>query len=138
MFPIMHGYGDLADRYQELGCPKEVPWEMMVPHESQAKSNHGGQSLAKLASRGGLSPVELANVLTGHELFYKRTPEVAVEIILEACSKTKFVLTLETDPINSIAAIALLKNIIRALRDAPQTGRQITGGEYSWSWKEQK
>lgn len=40
-----------------------VPLSFVEPHESQAKHNHGGQSLQRLAERGGLSPAELVAVV---------------------------------------------------------------------------
>jgi len=45
------------------GCPAAVPWGLVAPHERQAGRNHGGQTLAALAARGGLDPVELLAVL---------------------------------------------------------------------------
>ena len=30
------------------------PWALLEPHEAQARANHGGQSLKRLAERGGL------------------------------------------------------------------------------------
>jgi hypothetical protein len=45
-------------------CPKTVPWDLLKPHETQAYRNHG-QSLATLASRGGLDPVEMIWVIEG-------------------------------------------------------------------------
>ena len=39
-----------------------IPWESIAPHEEQALRNHG-QSLEKLASRGGLSWCEALAVL---------------------------------------------------------------------------
>jgi len=39
-----------------------IPWDIVTPHEAQAKLNHS-QSLETLASRGGLSPEELLAVL---------------------------------------------------------------------------
>lgn len=54
-----------AERRREPECPASVPWAMLAPHESQAVKNHGGQSLARLAERGGLSPREMLNVLEG-------------------------------------------------------------------------
>lgn len=39
-----------------------IPWRVVEPHEQQAQTNHG-QTLARLAERGGLDPVELAAVL---------------------------------------------------------------------------
>ena len=41
-----------------------IPWEMIAPHEWQAKKNHD-QSLDVLASRGGLGPEEALCVLHG-------------------------------------------------------------------------
>ena len=41
-----------------------VPWSLLAPHEAQAYRNHS-QSLATLASRGGLSWGEMLAVITG-------------------------------------------------------------------------
>ncbi|OPZ35906.1 MAG: hypothetical protein BWY99_02136 [Synergistetes bacterium ADurb.BinA166] len=49
------------------GCPREIPWEMVRPHERQARRNHGGQTLARLSERGGLSASETVAVLEGRE-----------------------------------------------------------------------
>ena len=49
---------------ERLGCPHDVPWEFVAPHEPQALRNHG-QTLARLAERGGLSPAELLAVIEG-------------------------------------------------------------------------
>lgn len=48
--------------WQERGCPRDVPWSFVAPHEARAFTNHG-QSLQRLAERGGLSPAELLCVL---------------------------------------------------------------------------
>lgn len=40
-----------------------IPWVMIAPHEAQASLNHGGQSLYRLAERGGLSACEVVAVL---------------------------------------------------------------------------
>lgn len=50
-------------RFLEYFGQDWLPWEMLAPHEHQAMSNHGGQSLERLASRGGLSPLEAVLVL---------------------------------------------------------------------------
>lgn len=44
---------------------KGVPWRLMHPHEEQARVNHGGQSLHRLAERQGLSPCEAVAVIEG-------------------------------------------------------------------------
>ncbi len=43
----------------------EIPWDMIAPHEAQAQSNHG-QSLERLAQRGGLGHSEAIDILEGH------------------------------------------------------------------------
>ena len=56
-FPIMTEKDD-------LGCPTSIPWDLIAPFEGHAISNHD-QSLANLASRGGLSPREARAVIEG-------------------------------------------------------------------------
>lgn len=43
--------------------PKAIPWTMIQNCEARAASNHGGQSLERLAERGGLSACEALAVL---------------------------------------------------------------------------
>jgi hypothetical protein len=50
MFPIQRG--------------PAIPWAAIAPHERQAQINHG-QSLERLAQRGGLSPAEAVWVMEG-------------------------------------------------------------------------
>lgn len=59
MFPVLMDYTELR-RFP--GCPREVPWSLLAPHEKRAKRNHD-QSLEKLASRGGLGVTEMLAVL---------------------------------------------------------------------------
>jgi len=42
----------------------EVPFAMLVPHEAQAMRNHG-QTLERLAQRGGLGTSEALDILEG-------------------------------------------------------------------------
>ena len=42
----------------------EIPWAMIAPHEAQAQSNHG-QSLERLAQRGGLAASEAIDIIEG-------------------------------------------------------------------------
>lgn len=42
----------------------EVPWGFIAPHEAQAQSNHG-QSLVRLAQRGGLAVCEVIDIVEG-------------------------------------------------------------------------
>lgn len=46
---------------------KSIPWNLIKPFEAQAKKNHGGQSLARLAERGGLSASEALAILEDRE-----------------------------------------------------------------------
>lgn len=52
-------------------CPGTVPWDLVEPHEKRALANHG-QSLERLAERGGLDPVELVAVLEDRRLWDMR------------------------------------------------------------------
>lgn len=45
---------------------KSIPWAMIAPYERQAIRNHGGQTLDRLAERGGLSPHEALLILRCH------------------------------------------------------------------------
>jgi len=54
MFPIQRYASD------HIG---EIPWDVVAPHEEQARLNHGGQSLQRLAERGGLSSCEAVYVI---------------------------------------------------------------------------
>ncbi len=69
LFPIMAlGYRHDEDIRELLAAGVDViaigiPWEMIRPHEMQARSNHGGQTLDRLAARGGLSACEALAVL---------------------------------------------------------------------------
>lgn len=42
----------------------EIPWGVIAPHEEQAQRNHG-QSLDRLASRGGLAASEAIDIIEG-------------------------------------------------------------------------
>lgn len=42
-----------------------VPWSVMEPHDAQCRKNHGGQSLERIAERGGLSAGEAYAVVHG-------------------------------------------------------------------------
>lgn len=61
-FPILEHY-----RYR--GPRRSIPWSIVEPHEAQARLNHG-QSLERLAERGGLSVDELWAVM--HGVYWRR------------------------------------------------------------------
>ncbi len=57
-FPVLHHYS----RKPNDGLPDYVKWSLLS--EEQARENHG-QTLSKLASRGGLSPCEMVGNVKG-------------------------------------------------------------------------
>ena len=71
MFPVLD-----AEKYP--GCPREIPWRWLEPVGIWAQRNHGGQTLERLAQRGGLSPLELMCVVDRRPLaLYTTPPEAA-------------------------------------------------------------
>lgn len=52
----------------------EIPWAMIAPHEKQAQRNHG-QTLNRLAERGGLGACEAIAVLEDRPWHRMGTPE---------------------------------------------------------------
>lgn len=64
-FPILWQWHLRAehDEAVRLGCPRSLPWSLFEGHERQAQRNHG-QTLERLAERGGLCPKEAIAVLT--------------------------------------------------------------------------
>lgn len=56
-FPIMAGKGR-----------EYIPYDVIKPHEEQALKNHCGQTLERLAKRGGLSWTEAYAVLTDSKI----------------------------------------------------------------------
>lgn len=67
-FPI------LFDRKKYPACPAEVPWDFVEPARKQAYENHG-QTLERLAERGGLDPGELWCALNNKSLNFGKTFE---------------------------------------------------------------
>lgn len=63
--PVEARFPVLDQRHRQersVAFPTAVPWAFVAPHEQQAERNHG-QTLRRLAERGGLSPCELVAVL---------------------------------------------------------------------------
>jgi len=63
-------YADLVEEAKKDGFPimqskriASIPWKLIEPHRAQAHKNTG-QSLERLAARGGLGPLEAWSVLT--------------------------------------------------------------------------
>jgi len=79
MFAIQQPYERDSSR---LPDSQLVPWEFMAPHEKQARANHGGQTLARLSERGGLSIGEALAVVKNREC-YQMDRAVAVKQFAE-------------------------------------------------------
>lgn len=60
IFPIMRHW---LRREQKDRCPGYIPWKLIEPYDLQAQQNHGGQTLKRLAERGGLDPEEALAVM---------------------------------------------------------------------------
>lgn len=63
LFPVLKPKWGMGKSAADGDAPDYVPWEFVKPHERRAQSNHGGQTLRRLAERGGLSADELVAVL---------------------------------------------------------------------------
>lgn len=68
-FPVIH---DSRFELQTVKVPRSIPWEFAETFRAQAELNHN-QTLERLVSRGGLSPVEMyaaAHGLTDRDIFH--------------------------------------------------------------------
>lgn len=62
--PVLIGW-----REEQDDCPRSIPWKAIEPHRRQAEENHCGQTLERLAQRGGLCPSEIYLAISGLPLF---------------------------------------------------------------------
>ena len=69
-FPIMEGGARRAK--DDL---TSIPWDMIAHHDATARQNHGGQTLERLAQRGGLCPLEAVAVMEDAD-YRKRWPQM--------------------------------------------------------------
>jgi hypothetical protein len=84
LFPLLIRHEDLQN-FQFGGVilfPLNVPWAMLEPHEAQARTNHGGQTLHRLAERGGLSIGEVLSVLDGKPPSFRRATRDEVNLLV--------------------------------------------------------
>ena len=58
-----------------------IPWSLIAPHDRQAMANHGGQTLERLAERGGLSACEAIAVLEHRRWHSMPTPEARAALL---------------------------------------------------------
>ncbi len=76
-FPVLNQqYGPRSER---LAMPSDVPWEFAETFREQAMHNHG-QTLERLAERGGLAPEEMWHAAKGFRLSpFRCTKQEAVD-----------------------------------------------------------
>jgi hypothetical protein len=79
-FPIL-----MSDRHRREvpECPRTIPWDFVASHDAQAQRNHGGQTLVRLAERGGLCPIELRAVVEDREYPWN-DPRPSIDKLREA------------------------------------------------------
>ena len=79
-FPVLIGWSDrrLLEDNGHQDIPRGIPWAMAEEARSKIERNHG-QSLERLAERGGLSPEELVLGLQGLSLFGSRADVVMAD-----------------------------------------------------------
>ena len=70
----------MAERMFPISGAPNIPWAVIEPCERQAQKNHG-QSIAELASRGGLSACEAVAVLNGRDWRPMRDSEALRELL---------------------------------------------------------
>ena len=64
-FPVLLSWDER--KRKRISWRRTVPWSLLAPHEDQAIYNHG-QTLQRLAERGGLGPDEMVCVIDGKKL----------------------------------------------------------------------
>ena len=57
LFPVIFPR-DWEDEMKAAGVPRFIPWNVVADYERRAQTNHG-QTLTRLAERGGLDPFEI-------------------------------------------------------------------------------
>jgi hypothetical protein len=72
-FPVLIPFRK-GREYADL--PRSIPWAAIAPHGERAVKNHD-QTLERLASRGGLSPVEILMVMTERPWLVSLTGDIA-------------------------------------------------------------
>jgi hypothetical protein len=62
-FPVLWpNLGSRAEKFEKLGCPRTVPWDLLEACVGTVAMNHAAP-LPRIAERGGLEPSELVAVL---------------------------------------------------------------------------
>lgn len=81
-YPILQGQTEEAYKAERAGIPypRSVSWSLVQGHAAQAYWNHG-QTLERLAERGGLCPLELWCVV--HDKKWKEKGAMTSALALE-------------------------------------------------------
>lgn len=80
LFPIMVGR-----EFQKVWGEKlYILWDSIAPHDAQAQRNHGGQTLARLAERGGLDATEAIAVMNDRD-WQRRNEQIALHELADKC-----------------------------------------------------
>lgn len=121
MFPVMTGkdYGR-----EEGAC---VPLSLVLPHERQADRNHG-QTLHRLAERGGLSACELAAVLEDRE-WHSMPEHEGWAAIFRAAVKA-----MPTEELSLTAALDKIEASLEAASEERYQELKVWEKE-AWKWK---
>ena len=83
-FPVLLNY---QERKMHPECPRSVPWQFVETFREQARANHG-QTLERLAERGGLDPCEMWNAAHGHRWSNKVDLAAAIAWMCEASAES--------------------------------------------------
>lgn len=76
-FPVLNQQNCRPSERKSM--PRSVPWSFVETFRAQAEANHG-QTLERLAQRGGLAPEEMWLAAHGHRLFRVKVDEqVAID-----------------------------------------------------------
>lgn len=111
MFPVLT---TRAVREAHPLCPRSIPWVLLTDCEPRAQSNHQ-QTLAVLASRGGLDPLEMVCVLDDRPYPFKDLRE-----------NPRLIEKLTADSVRD-----LITRVARYLSAKPDSTVELTPG---WRW----
>jgi hypothetical protein len=78
-FPVLLGWLPRREREGLGPIPISIPWDTIAPHERTARDNHCGQSLDRLAQRGGLDPIEIYVVMHDKPYYSRSTGTIDMQ-----------------------------------------------------------
>lgn len=119
----MSDYFPIQRDHIKGSCYNQIPWDLIAPHDKQAQINHGGQTLARLKERGGLSPCEAIAVIEDRkweQIKYEDSAARLKQLVEEFESKQTCPKCAEKD-----AEIAQLKASIQIAHDCENNERNL-------------